>query len=101
MKHKMFPWLAAGIGLMLTLVLLRATGEGLTEPRLPLLMLLFISEFGFLVTVIGAGLGGRAWLTQRSQWSMLLVGSACGAMALVFLYLGLSLWGGFVTAAPP
>ncbi len=99
MQQKMFPWLAAGIGLILVLVLLRTSTELRTEPLLPPLMLLFISEFGFFVTVIGAWLGGRAWLTERSQWSLLLVGGACGILALVFLYLGISLWSGFVTVA--
>jgi hypothetical protein len=95
MQHR-FPWLAAGLGLVLALLLAQAMEETRTEPLLPPLMLLFISEFGFFLTLIGAWLGGRAWLAQRHQWSLLLISSACGIMALAFLYLGLALWSGLV-----
>jgi hypothetical protein len=92
MQQPWFPWLAAGIGLLLALLLLQATGTARAEPLLPELMLLFMSEFGFLVTLAGAWIGGRSWLAQRDQWAMLLLSFACGVMALGFLYLGVVLW---------
>ena len=101
MPHKSFPWLAAGIGLALSLVLLNATADARTEPLLPPLMLLFISELGFLVTVVGAWLGGRAWLLERAQLTLLSLSLACGGMALGFLYLGFALWSGLVPVDTP
>ena len=68
MQSKTFPWLAAGIGLILALVLLQATSTDRTEPLLPPLMLLFISELGFIVTLLGAWSGARLWRLARRQW---------------------------------
>jgi len=99
MQHKTFPWLAAGIGLILALVLQYAAGKELDETPLPPLMLLFISELGFLLTLLGAWSGARLWLAARSQWMMLLLSGVCALLALAFLYLGLAYWGGLVSVA--
>ena len=99
MTQNTFPLIASGIGLVLILVLVRSvTGDAGDEPLLPALTLLFISEFGFLVTIAGAWVGGRAWLMERNQHGILLAALACLALALAFLYLGLSLWGGVAPA---
>jgi hypothetical protein len=95
MQKKTFPWLAAGIGLILSLMLLPAISADRSEPLLPPLMLLFICELGFLVSLIGAWTGLRTWLAAR-QWSLLLVSGACGFMTLAFLYLGIVFWSGLV-----
>jgi hypothetical protein len=97
MVQKTFPWLAAGIGLILALVLLQANSVERSEPLLPPLMLLFISELGFLVTLLGAWSGARIWRAAREQWMLLLISGACVAMSLGFLYLGLALWSGLVS----
>ena len=92
MKKNAFPLLASGIGLVLALLLARSTSGIDSEPLLPPLTLLFISEFGFLLTAAGAWIGGRAWLAQRSQLRMLPAAVGCLALALAFLYFGLGLW---------
>jgi hypothetical protein len=96
MQQKTFPWLAAGIGLILALVLLRAGSVERSEPLLPPLMLLFISELGFFVTLLGAWSSARLWLAAREQWMLLLIGGACVVMSLAFLYLGIVFWSGLV-----
>jgi hypothetical protein len=93
-----FPWLATGIGLLLAMVLI---GAGVLEDAagraLPLLTLLFISEFGFFVTLAGSIFAGRALLRQGRSRSNLLLAFACGALAIAFFSLGILLWQGSVT----
>jgi hypothetical protein len=95
-RYKTLPWLAAGIGLILSLVLLYAGEADRGEPPLPPLMLLFISELGFLLSLIGAWSGMRLWLAEQRPWPLLLVSAACAIMTLAFLYLGFAFWGGLV-----
>ena len=95
MQHKIFPWLAAGIGLFLAL-LVYASNAGRSEPRLSPLMLLFVSELGFFVTLIGAWSGLRLWLASSRPWILLLLSGTCGIMSLAFLYLGIVFWSGLV-----
>ena len=86
-----YPWLALGLGLVLSLVLYRygttASGKGM-----PLLTALLMSEFGFLVTAIAAGMGLRDLGKQGIQAATLLplVGNAL--LAANFLRLGLAFW---------
>jgi hypothetical protein len=56
------------------------------------LTLLFISEFGFLVTALGAWSGARFWLGDRNLKGVLSAALGCLTMAIAFLYMGLSLW---------
>ena len=95
MQKNVFPMIAAGIGLLLALVLARslAVGEG-DDPLLPALTLLFICEFGFMVTAAGAWFGGRLWLVERGPLGLLLAVLGCVVLALAFLYVGLGLWVG-------
>lgn len=93
MNKNMFPWIASGIGLLLIAALFFAGATSASrEYALPLLMMLFMSELGGLVTAVGAVVGVQLWLRQRGNVAMLLVGIACAAMALAQLSLGLSLW---------
>ena len=88
-----FPWLAAGLGLLLAMVLLQSGVLGAAEARkLPLLTLLFISEFGFLVTAAGSIVAGRTLLQQGRNWTQLSLTLACGALAIAFFSLGIMLW---------
>lgn len=88
-----FPWLAAGLGLLLALVLLQSGVLGPAEARkLPLLTLLFISEFGFLVTAAGSIVAGKTLLQQGRTWSQLLLTLACSALAIAMFSLGIMLW---------
>jgi len=92
-----FPWLALGLGLLAAIGL---TGSGVLGPaeayRLPLLTLLIVTEFGFFVTAIGAGIGINRLLASGLQRGLLLSVLGCALLAAGFLYLGIRLWpGGF------
>jgi hypothetical protein len=88
-----FPWLAAGIGLLLAMVLLQTGVLGEADDRsLPLLTMLFISEFGFIVTAAGSFVAGRTLLRQGHSWANLFLSVACGALAIAFFILGFQLW---------
>ncbi len=88
-----FPWISAGLGLTLALVLI---GSGVfkdpAERGLPLLTTLFITEFGFLVTAAGAFISGRSFLATDRRWTHSLLTLVCGALALAFFILGLLMW---------
>jgi hypothetical protein len=93
-----FPWLAAGLGLLLAMVLLQTGVLGPAEARsLPLLTMLFISEFGFLVTAAGSIVAGRTLMQQGRSWTQLLLSLACGALAVAFFTLGIMLWQSSIT----
>lgn len=96
-----FPWLALGLGLLVALVLAASGALGPEEGRrLPLLMLLIMTEFGVLVTAIGAGVAIRAMLRQGVGFALLAVTLACVVLAALFLWLGIALWpGGFPSMA--
>ena len=90
MKHT-YPWLALGLGLVFSLVLLRF-GTTTTGDGMPLLTALLMSEFGFLVTAIAAGLGIRGLMKPGMQPATLtlLVGNLL--LAANFLRMGLVFW---------
>ena len=91
--QRSFPWLALGLGLLLALVLMRfgptADGGGL-----PLLTALLISEFGFLLTAIAAGIGVRDLVNQGARAVCILPLAGYELLAVYFLRMGLGLWPG-------
>lgn len=92
-----FPWLSAGIGLLLAMVLIQSGVLGEAADRsLPLLTMLFICEFGFIVTTAGSVMAGRTLLQQGRNWSNLLLTVSCGVLAIAFFTLGILLWQGSV-----
>ena len=93
-----FPWIASGIGLILAMALIKAgiLGEA-EEMSLPLLTMLFISEFGFFVTAAGSFLAGKSLVRQGRSLSNLLLTLTCGALAIAFFSLGIWLWRGTIT----
>jgi hypothetical protein len=93
MNKSGFARIALTIGLVIALALLAAGATNpASEPALPLLTLLILCEFGFIVTVIGAFLAVRSLLargiTARSGSEAL----GCIVLAAAFLMLGLALW---------
>ncbi len=94
MNPSRFPALAALLGFLLHLLLAR-TGATDAEGTLslPLLTLLFVAEFGFVVTAIGALLGGSALLQQGFRPFPALVTAACALFAAGFALAGFNLWG--------
>jgi len=59
---------------------------------LPVLTLLFISEFGFFVTAIGAVVGGRGLFNQGLKTVPVLVVFSCAGFAAGFIIAGMGLW---------
>ncbi|MGD2081591.1 MAG: hypothetical protein PVF91_01410 [Chromatiales bacterium] len=95
MTKDRFPWVALGVGLILALVLVQSGATSpATEQALPLLTLLLISEFGFLVTAVGALLGARTLVSRGFVLRQALVVAGCTALSAGFLILGLDLWPG-------
>ena len=90
---KSIPWLTLGIGLFLSLLLLRfsplSTSSGFV---LPMLTALLMSEFGFIITAIGAGVSVSDLLKQgvNLRPAALLIGNLL--LALHFMNHGFSLW---------
>jgi hypothetical protein len=88
-----YPWLALGLGLMLSLVLMRyADPGGADMHKLPLLTSLLMSEFGFLVTAVAAGICIRdLWKRNVEKLAVVLLAGNL-LLAANFIRLGLQLW---------
>lgn len=93
MKKEAITWVALGLGLAIVLMALPASMPGADGKRaLPLLTLLFLAEFGFVVTALGAGLGVRRLRESGLRFALLAAVTGCVLLAFVFAWLGLSLW---------
>lgn len=93
MNKQNFPWFASAIGLLMLIVLYFAGAITTpTQTALPLLMVLFMSELGGLVSAVGAVVGARNWLAQRSNIQALTSAISSALFALALLSIGLSLW---------
>ena len=92
-----YPWLALGLGLILSLVLMRYADPGSTGmQKLPLLTGLLMSEFGFLVTAVAAGICIRDLIKQGVGKLPLVLLAGNLLLAANFMRLGLQLWPGAV-----
>ena len=95
-----YPWLALGIGLLVAMILLRFGAlDPAAEQALPLLTLLILSEFGFLVTLIAGGLCVRDLLAAGVRIPLLVLLTGNLLLAAGFLWLGLELWPGMAQTA--
>jgi hypothetical protein len=100
-----YTWAAAGLGLLLALVLAVSGGaDARPAPGLPLLTRLFVAEFGFLVTAGGAFWGFKQPGAQGARTATRIAAIACTALAAAFLLIGILLWSDSVggeQATPP
>jgi cytochrome bd-type quinol oxidase subunit 2 len=95
MSKSLFPWIASAIGLvLLAVLLLSGAASAEAEGSLPLLTQLMISEFGFILALIGTVMGIRQQQAEGTDSRLMLATLACGLFALVFAGLGVSLWPG-------
>ncbi|MEA3412146.1 MAG: hypothetical protein U9R74_11495 [Pseudomonadota bacterium] len=79
------------VGAVLLAVLIAAgTGEG--SFSIPLLTMLLISEFGFLVTGAGVLFGAREWFGNGFRTGGSLATIACIVLAVVFAIQGFAIW---------
>ena len=93
MKKNHFPVIALVLGIMLSLLaVFGSTPMANGNTRLPTLMLLLASEFGFIVTLIGAAIGFNQLRLQSGSRSLAAISTGCILLAIGFVYLGLQLW---------
>jgi small neutral amino acid transporter SnatA (MarC family) len=90
-----FPFVALALGLFLMGVLFKtgATQPG-TEPVLPLLTVLIISEFGFILMAIAVFLGAQTLVQNGLEIVTAVVTLVCGMLAVEFMMIGLRHWPG-------
>ncbi|UCB53722.1 MAG: hypothetical protein JSW45_07025 [Thiotrichales bacterium] len=88
-----FPFIALALGLFLMAVLIKTGSTDVdTESVLPLLTILIISEFGFIVMAIAVFLGGKTLLKNGFDIVLAIVTLLCGMLGVEFLLVGLSHW---------
>jgi hypothetical protein len=100
MNRVAFPWIAAGVGLVLALVLFQGgVGQPGGGKGLPLLTSLLIAELGFFVGVGGTYLAFRQWRAgTEPRLPVAASGLACAVLAVGFLVAGVSIWNGSVAS---
>jgi len=95
MNKTNFPFIALAIGLFLMGVLYKT---GATDPDtelvLPLLTVLIISEFGFLVMAAAVFLGLKTMLKNGFDLALSVVTLLCGMLGVEFMITGLEHWPG-------
>lgn len=88
-----FPFIAAILGLVLTVIVFKGSGlrdDGKT--LIPLLTLLLVAEFGTIVTAIGFYLGGKNFLSTRKVTGHTAVPILCAVLCVQFVFHGFRLW---------
>jgi len=90
-----FPRLALTLGLVIALVLLAAGAANLSSaPAIPLLTVLILCEFGFILTAIGAFMAVRRLIAEGLAVRALSEVLGCIVLAAAFVVLGLARWPG-------
>lgn len=88
-----FCYIAIALALpLLILLILSAPESSGGETRLPLLTILIISEFGAIVTAVGAFTGFRKMLNSGNNYYLLITSICCTLIAIKFLHLGVTYW---------
>ncbi|NQY26634.1 MAG: hypothetical protein HRT92_05595 [Piscirickettsiaceae bacterium] len=93
MKTINFPYIALSLSLFLLLVVSKGSQigtDGLT--LLPLLTLLVVSEFSFIVTLIGTYIGIKTIFAVGLHPVYALTTLLCAVLSIRFLLLGIALW---------
>ena len=97
MSNLNYPQLALGMGLLVAIGILMSGALGPAEGYdLPVLTMLIVNEFGFFVTAIGVGVGINTMMGKGATTGMVIVSIACAVLAVLFLYLGIKMWPGFI-----
>ena len=93
MKLRVLPYIAAGMGTVLMLLVIqgRQTGDD-GSTFVPLLTLLVVSEFAFFLTVISTVVGIRHMRATSIQPLYAAASLFCALLAIRFLWLGIELW---------
>lgn len=95
MKKTNFPFIAFGLGLFLMGVLIKT---GATDPvaelALPLLTVLIISEFGFIIMAVAVFFGGQTLVKNGFEIVLAIVTLLCAMMGVEFMLIGIAHWPG-------
>lgn len=91
-----FPGLAMILGVTVAVGLFLSGSYPGAESKLPLLTQLIVTEFGFFITAIGAGIGVNRLQSKGVERRLLFVVICCAIMAAGFLYSGMNLWPGYL-----
>lgn len=93
MKTYNFPYIAFALGLMLLPVVMIGSTEGSDgTSKLPLLTLLIVCEFAFLVNAIGVYIGIKQTLSFGVKPVYVLITVLCALFSARYMYLGVTLW---------
>jgi hypothetical protein len=93
MKTIHFPYIAAGLGLCLLFIVTNGSQTGTDGATLlPLLTLLVVSEFCFIVNAIACYIGIKHILASNFQARYVITTITCLLLAIRFLIIGLTLW---------
>lgn len=88
-----FPLIALALGLFLMGVLVKTgAADPNTANMLPLLTVLIISEFGFIVCVVAVYLGGKTIIQNGFEIVLAVVTLICGMLAVEFMLIGIQHW---------
>ena len=94
-KKEAVTWLALGLGLAIAMVALPGSQrDDSGNTTLPLLTLLLMNEFGFILAAAGAVLGIGQLRRNGLRFPLVAAVAGCVLLAVVFAGLGLSLWPG-------
>lgn len=87
--------IALALGLFLMGILYRTgAADPESESVLPLLTVLIISEFGFIVTAIAVYFGGQTLARNGFDIVLAVVTLVCGMLAVEFMLIGIAHWPG-------
>jgi hypothetical protein len=95
MSKSNFPFIALALGLFLIGVLFKTgAADPDAELVLPLLTVLIISEFGFIVMAVAVFLGGQTLAKNSFDIVLAVVTLLCGMLGVEFMLIGLNHWPG-------
>ena len=95
MEKKNFPFVALALALFLMGVLYKTgAADPDMELLLPLLTVLIISEFGFILCAIAVFIGGQTLLKNGFDIVMVVVTLLCGMLGVEFMLVGIRHWPG-------
>lgn len=95
MNKTNFPFIAFGLGLFLMAVLIKTgAADPDAELVLPLLTVLIISEFGFIVMAVAVFLGVQTLVKNGFEIVLTIATLLCGMLGVEFMVIGLEHWPG-------
>lgn len=95
MNKTNFPFIALALGLFLMGVLFKTgAADPDAELLLPLLSVLIISEFGFIVMAIAVILGVQTLVKNSFDIVLAVVTLVCGMLSIEFMVIGIEHWPG-------